>query len=220
MSTVDYPELKILKEFNKKIENAIIEPSPVASHLYSEDLIDRRIYARVSERGNGLSSYDRAVVIIRAISESLEYITENAKREETFEKILNVMSSFIPLNSVVEGMRSRYAVVKAGWRPPSSDIEKTNTPLGDDPLRVLIKELRRCDYEWRMLAVNLNVPHNKVESIGRNQHSDDERLVEALQYWLDNGEELNWEAIVTALREIDQSRLAEMLKNQYILKKT
>ena len=124
-----YPETKVLLEFSDTLHNAIIEPIPFASKLYSQELIDRQVYRRVSEHTTGLSKFDKAVNIVSAIEQTLQTRSNDSDREEAFKALLLTMGDLIPLDSVAENMDKRYKLLKATWKNNESMIVYTNSNI-------------------------------------------------------------------------------------------
>ena len=121
MSGIRYPETKVLLQFASMIQDTMTEPSAFATRLCSEDIIDRRVYRRITDHSGRQDNVDRAVDIVQSVEAKLEATSNEEDRVRIFKLVLGTMDSQIPLDSVAEDMRTRYEEVKKTWVAPKGN---------------------------------------------------------------------------------------------------
>lgn len=121
MSGIRYPETKVLLQFVPMIQDTMVEPSAFATRLYSEDIIDRRTYRRITDHSGRQDNIDRALDIVQSVEAKLEATSNEENRVRIFKLVLSTMDTQIPLDSVAEDMRTRYEEVKKTWVPPEGN---------------------------------------------------------------------------------------------------
>ena len=69
---------------------------------------------------------------------------------------------------------------------------------------------------WHELGIQLKVPSDKLRKIEEEYHDISRRLSEVFSYWLNNGEDLSWKAVVKAVKRIgNHKRLVSYLQSKY-----
>lgn len=121
MSGIRYPEIKVLLQFASMIQDTMAEPSAFATRLYSEDIIDRRVYRRMTDHSGRQDNVDRALDIVQSIEAKLEATSNEDNRVRIFKLVLSIMDTQVPLDSVAEDMRTVYEEVKKTWVAPTGN---------------------------------------------------------------------------------------------------
>ena len=82
-------------------------------------------------------------------------------------------------------------------------------------LKQLKKALKSVS-DWHSLGIYLDLKTHQLNTIEKNHHGDDERCrTEMLNAWLNSTATPTWEAIVEALGEIEQGRVADDIQRKY-----
>ena len=70
--------------------------------------------------------------------------------------------------------------------------------------------------DWHLLGIYLDLKIHQLHTIERNHRGDDERCkTEMLNCWLDNTIAPTWEAVVKALGQMEQGRVADEIQRKY-----
>ena len=87
------------------------------------------------------------------------------------------------------------------------------------PATPTLKELKKAlesVSDWHSLGIYLDLKINQLNTIDKNHHGDDERCrTEMLIRWLDNTTTPSWEAVIEALGQIEQRRVADEIQRKY-----
>ena len=83
-------------------------------------------------------------------------------------------------------------------------------------LRLLKKELKYVT-DWHSLGLSLDLEHTQLIEIERNHHDIKRRKTEMLGLWLKKTAHPTWEAVIDALNENDEQRVADQIQRRYIL---
>ena len=89
------------------------------------------------------------------------------------------------------------------------------------PATPTLKELKmalKSVSDWHSLGVHLDLKSHHLDTIEKNHRGDDERCrTETLNSWLKNTTTPTWEAIVEALGQMEQGRVADEIQRKYII---
>ena len=70
--------------------------------------------------------------------------------------------------------------------------------------------------DWHSLGIYLDLKTHQLDTIEKNHHGDDERCrTEMLIAWLNSTKTPTWEAIVEALGQMEQGRVADDIQRKY-----
>ena len=70
--------------------------------------------------------------------------------------------------------------------------------------------------DWRLLGLNLNIPHPELETIDINFHKVEEKKIELIQTWMTGNVMPTWSSLVKALLSpsVDRPRIADKISQQ------
>ena len=81
-------------------------------------------------------------------------------------------------------------------------------------LKDLVYELKGVD--WHALGIELDVPPHTLRSIERDNVTQDRRLSEVIQFWMNNGKP-SWQEIIKALKRIGgHGNIVTTIETEYI----
>ena len=82
-------------------------------------------------------------------------------------------------------------------------------------LKQLKKALKSVS-DWHSLGIYLDLKTHQLDAIEKNHHGDNERCrTEMLNAWLNSTTTPTWEAIVEALRQMEQGGVADNIQKKY-----
>ena len=84
-------------------------------------------------------------------------------------------------------------------------------------VQLLLEELRQVD-DWYSLGVALGVSTQKLRDIqtSNSQEGIQRWRIDMYQYWLNSTPTASWEAVISALEQLDHFTLAARLKSKYM----
>lgn len=100
----DSRELLIFREYSSKFKDAILHPTRVASQLYSSGIIDEYTRDEVSK-----NQPDAPNFLVNAVEVYIKSQPKNkTKLTRKFEKILEILKGYIPLDTIVAELEEEY----------------------------------------------------------------------------------------------------------------
>ena len=100
----------------------------------------------------------------------------------------------------------------------ASEVHATNlaSPTGSAlKLHNLSSELASV-IDWFSLGLNLGLQKHELTKIERDYQGNDRRRVEMLDLWLHRTPNVTWEDVVTALQQMGENTVAEIIREKYI----
>jgi len=95
-----------------------------------------------------------------------------------------------------------------------------STDVPSPTVQLLVSELTAVTDDWFTFGVLLGVPPSRLKAIqaSKGQGGVQQWKVDMFQAWLDNKLDASWEDIVSALKQLENLRLATKLKKKYLMK--
>ena len=83
---------------------------------------------------------------------------------------------------------------------------------------VLLELLADIKHMWYEIGLALKVPDEEIEGLQQKSLSDINKLSKVLQYWIDQGAEVTWYSIITAVRSkiVGQTQISKEIES-YVL---
>uniref|UniRef100_A0A1X7TTQ8 Death domain-containing protein n=1 Tax=Amphimedon queenslandica TaxID=400682 RepID=A0A1X7TTQ8_AMPQE len=97
----EHKEATLFKRYSPKLKRAMLNPVEVASVLCSNSIIDETTRNRITQRHHGSDLVD-------AIEAYVFSLPNNKDLVQKFERVLNILKQYIPLDSIVESLESDY----------------------------------------------------------------------------------------------------------------
>ena len=92
------------------------------------------------------------------------------------------------------------------------------------PATPTLKELKKAlksVSDWHSLGIYLDLKTHQLDMIEKNHRGDNERCrTEMLIAWLNNAKTPTWEAIIEALGQMEQCRVADDIQRKYNISNT
>lgn len=82
-------------------------------------------------------------------------------------------------------------------------------------LQELKKELKTISANWKNLGVHLGLPMPTLDKVEKDNTGVDDRLNDMLHKWLQSNAKGTWKNIVTALRIMEENRVADCIERTY-----
>ena len=76
-------------------------------------------------------------------------------------------------------------------------------------------DLHEIEADWHRIGIHLGVPQCELKKVDKEQSEISRKFVDVLQYWLDNEQYPSWDKIVSALKKIQCTNLADNLHSKY-----
>ena len=86
--------------------------------------------------------------------------------------------------------------------------------MSDLSLKNLINALRKLT-DWYDLGLQLDIEDHWLEKFSSENQRIEKCKLAMLQFWLQSDEEASWEKLISALREMNQNRLATEIQKKY-----
>ena len=94
------------------------------------------------------------------------------------------------------------------------NVTNDNNPDESLSLDSLLIQLRaQVIPKWHQFGTVIGVPEDLLKQY--SSYPDDGRLIEMLNYWLNNYQNLTWRDVAKVLRDIELNELAEGIMNVY-----
>ena len=70
--------------------------------------------------------------------------------------------------------------------------------------------------DWHQLGINLGLETHELLQIERDHQGNERRKLEMLNLWLQRNQKASWGDVVSALKEMEENRVAENIRQKYL----
>ena len=150
---MDSLEVETLSAYQEDLQNATVDPTPLAVSLCAKGFISSHVRQRVTATGAGLVIQDKAAILFDAVEKKIMSVKNEEERSAVFLNLLFILKQHVPIDRVAKRVEEEYKK------------KKILSFLRSPPFGILNKVAAQRPANWKLFTGNFNSSDYSLDEV-------------------------------------------------------